>query len=155
MMEKYCIQNTYYFRHPDWKDVPIEHQVTIKKPPSNCSQVVSPQNFLRGISNISANKAKKKEEGSCTFKNIDYQDLDEIPTGNCCASCFCDFGKIECTNPDCIECLKDIDHHDIIEQYDDNVFDQDTMSTSIKDQGNGRWLVIQPIKPKKLKLYMK
>ena len=84
--------------------MPIEDPVTIKKPPSNCPPVI-----LRGISKVSVNKPERNEEGSCIFKNITYQDLDEIPTGNCCASCFCDFGKIECTNPDCMECLKDID----------------------------------------------
>ena len=93
--------------------MPIENQITIKKPPANCGT-----DFLRGIPGVSGNITEDKD-GSCTFKSVVYQDLDDIPSGDCCSSCFCDFGIMQCTTPDCIACLNGAENVAKQDQYDD------------------------------------
>ena len=65
-----------FFRHPDWKDVPAENPIIIKKPPVKCP---------RRNTNL--------QNGTCLYRNVMYQDLDGMPSSDCCNSCFCDFGE--------------------------------------------------------------
>ena len=65
-----------FFRHPDWKDVPVENPIIIKKPPVKCPK--------RNVN---------MRNGSCFYRNVTYQDLDGMPSSDCCNSCFCDFGE--------------------------------------------------------------
>ena len=63
-------------RMPDWKDVPPENPIIIKKPPIKCSK-----------------RNTDLQNGTCFYRNVMYQDLDGMPSSDCCNTCFCDFGK--------------------------------------------------------------
>ena len=47
----------------------------------------------------------------------------------------CDFGNVECTNPDCIECLIEVENYDIQDQYYDASNEQEIQTPSIVQQG--------------------
>ena len=71
-------------RHPDWKDIPLTTDVTIKKPPSNCSSTFGDYEF----------------DDSCVVDGVTYQDLEQVPSSDC-NECFCDFGEILCSSDIC------------------------------------------------------
>ena len=68
-------------RHPDWRNVPIETIVTIKKPKIECK---TDQEVI-----------VEKEVTSCTKNGLIYKDLEKLPTEDC-NTCFCDFGEVVC-----------------------------------------------------------
>ena len=69
-------------RHPDWKDVPLETIVEIKKPSIDCK---TDSELLDDL-----------EKSTCTKDGVTYEDLDEVPSEDC-NTCFCDFGVVVCT----------------------------------------------------------
>jgi len=73
-------------RHPDWKDVPLETVVEIKKPSIDCKTDLEVLDDL--------------EKSTCTKDGVTYEDLEEVPSEDC-NTCFCDFGLVVCTEGSC------------------------------------------------------
>merc|ERR1712241_553497 len=78
-------------RLPEWRDVPPETYVEIKKPPQNCPKPDTDDYYGEDY----------YDNLTCEKDGITYSDLDEIPSEDKCNSCYCDYGEVVCSKDLC------------------------------------------------------
>ena len=80
-----------------FKDVPLTTFVEVLKPAADCNENNDDYNYYPDYYD--------EEISTCSKDGVTYQDLEEIPSGDSCNDCSCDFGQIICTEEICPETI--------------------------------------------------
>ena len=78
------------------KDVPLTTFVEVLKPAAECNEYNDDYNYPDYYD---------EETSTCSKDGVTYQDLEEVPSGDSCNDCSCDFGQIVCSEEICPETI--------------------------------------------------